>query len=97
MAALAYLLPPVTGLLAFALGRDARVRWHGLQSVLFGALWPTLIYLASLLGPTGTRLAAVLGAVLWAGLLVTTFTGIDPRLPGSRVLKSWAEASMADR
>ncbi|MEA2446774.1 MAG: hypothetical protein QOK47_411, partial [Actinomycetota bacterium] len=44
MAALAYLLPPVTGLIAFLFAIDPRLRFHGLQSVALGAVWPVAIY-----------------------------------------------------
>ena len=81
MAALAYLLPPLTGLLAYALGRDLRVRWHGLQSVVLGCAWPVVIYGGSLVGRTGTRLAFFLGAVIWVGFFAVTLSGRDPRLP----------------
>jgi uncharacterized membrane protein len=88
MAALAYLFPPLTGLLAYSLGRAERVRWHGLQSVVFGFIWPVLIYAGSLAGPLGTRIVFALGALTWIGFLITTAVGRDPRLPGGRRLRS---------
>ncbi|MGH2698140.1 MAG: hypothetical protein ACRDJL_02930 [Actinomycetota bacterium] len=88
MAALAYLFPPLTGLLAYSLGRHERVRWHGLQSVVFGFLWPVAIYAGSLAGPLGTRTAFALGALIWVGFFVITALGRDPCLPGGRRLKS---------
>jgi uncharacterized membrane protein len=88
MAALAYLFPPLTGLLAYSLGRAERVRWHGLQSVAFGFAWPALIYVGSFAGPLVTRLVFALGALVWIGFLVTTAVGRDPRLPGGRKLRS---------
>jgi uncharacterized membrane protein len=88
MAALAYLLPPLTGLLAYSLGSDRRVRFHGLQAVAFGFLWPVTIYGGSLAGPIGTRVTFTLGALIWIGLLVATALGRDPLLPGGRRLRS---------
>jgi uncharacterized membrane protein len=88
MAALAYLFPPLSGLMAYSVGRAERVRWHGLQSVAFGFAWPALIYAGSLAGPLGTRIVFALGVLIWVGLLVATAVGRDPRLPGGRRLRS---------
>ena len=88
MAALAYLLPPLSGLLVYSMGRDQRARFHGLQAVVFGFLWPAAIYVGSLAGPTGTRVVFVLGALVWIALLGMTALGRDPRLPGGRRLRS---------
>jgi len=88
MAALAYLFPPLTGMLAYSLGRAARVRFHGLQSVVFGFLWPAAVYAGSLAGATGTRVTFALGALAWLGLFALTLAGRDPRLPGGRRLRS---------
>ncbi len=90
MAALAYLFPPISGLIAYGLASTSRLRWHGLQSVLFGAAWPAAIYLGSAIGPLGTRIAFALGLLLWMGLLFVAAIGRDPRLPGSRLIRSLA-------
>ena len=91
MAALAYLFPPLTGLLAYSLGRDQRVRFHGLQAVVFGFVWPAAIYIGSLAGPSGTRAAFGLGALIWIAFFGMTALGRDPRLPGGRRLRSLSE------
>jgi len=91
MAALAYLLPPLSGLLVYSMGRDQRARFHGLQAVVFGFLWPAAIYVGSLAGPTGTRVVFALGALVWIALLGMTALGRDPRLPGGRRLRSLSE------
>ena len=84
MAAIAYLLPPVTGLFAFTLGSSKRVRFHGLQSVALGFLWPLAIYGGSLLSPGITQGAFIAGAALWLLLLLGTAVGRDPGIPGAR-------------
>lgn len=84
MAALAYLLPPVTGVIAYFRGRDPRVRFHGLQALLFGALWPLALYAGSAVGPGATFGAFVAGLGLWVILLAGTAIGRDPSLPGLR-------------
>ena len=91
MAALAYLLPPLSGLLVYSMGRDQRARFHGLQAVVFGFLWPAAIYVGSLAGPTGTRVVFALGALVWIALIGMTALGRDPRLPGGRRLRSLSE------
>ena len=82
MAALAYVAPPVTGLIAFLTAADARVRFHGLQSIVFGAAWPAGIYLGAALLPAITRVVFLVGAVIWVVLLVSTAAGRDLGLPG---------------
>ena len=84
MSALAYLVPPVTGLLAYLKGSSPRVRLHGLQSVAFGILWPSALYAGSWISPTATRAAFVVFAALWIVLLFTTAFGLDPVVPGTR-------------
>ena len=91
MAALAYLFPPISGLLAYLLGRDQRVRFHGLQGVVFGFLWPAAVYAGSLAGANGTRAVFALGALMWVALFGMTALGRDPRLPWGRRLRSLSE------
>ena len=81
MAALAYLLLPVTGLFAFFGSASARVRFHGLQAVLIGLLWPAAIYVGSALSETAAQAAWAGGAVVWLGLMLTTAAGHDLRIP----------------
>ena len=84
MSTLAYLIPPVTGLLAYLKGSSQRVRLHGLQSVAFGIMWPSALYVGSWISPTATRVAFVVFAALWIVLLVGTVFGFDPAVPGTR-------------
>ncbi|MDQ4095438.1 MAG: hypothetical protein M3174_04430 [Actinomycetota bacterium] len=88
MAALAYLFPPVSGLIAYFKSTGARGRFHGLQSVLFGLLWPGSLYACSAITPGATQVAFVVGGVIWLLLLVATAFGADPRVPGTGGLLS---------
>jgi uncharacterized membrane protein len=90
MPALAYVLLPVSGMLAYFNGTSARMRFHGLQAIVLGALWPAALYGGSAISPTATRAVAVVGAALWLLLMVTAALGRDL---GPRVLKRWAEES----
>ena len=82
MAALAYLLLPVTGLVAYLTGRDLRTRFHGLQAITIGLLWPVAMYAASIGPPVAVQVVFGIGFVTWAGFLIATLAGRDPRLPG---------------
>jgi uncharacterized membrane protein len=93
MAALAYLLPPVSGLFAYLLGSRERTRRHGLQSVGFGLLWPLSLYGAAALSPGAVQATFALGGLLWLGLLVATAAGLDLHLPGTG---SWLRAGAAE-
>jgi uncharacterized membrane protein len=81
VAALAYLLLPLSGLLAYLLADDSRLRVHGLQAITVGTLWPVAIYGASAVSPTATRIAFAVGVVTWIVLLVGAALGRNPRLP----------------
>ncbi|HYP24177.1 MAG TPA: hypothetical protein VEV43_11435 [Actinomycetota bacterium] len=81
MAAIAYVLLPVTGLLAYFSGRSPRVRWHGLQAIVLGALWPALLYLAAAANESLVLPVAVAGAAVWLLFLAGAALGRDPSLP----------------
>jgi uncharacterized membrane protein len=81
MAALAYLLLPISGLFAYFGSASPRVRFHGLQAVLVGFLWPAAIYAGSALSQTAALMAWVGGAAVWLGLMLTTAAGLDLRIP----------------
>ena len=96
-AALAYLLPPITGLFAYVLGAGPRTRKHGLQSVVFGSLWPAALYLCSALSPTATQVGFAAGLLVWALLFAGTALGIDLVVPGTgRLLERAARSSPRD-
>jgi uncharacterized membrane protein len=82
VAALAYVLLPVSGAFAFTLARSERVRFHGLQAIVYGVVWPALLYLGSLLSGGITVVVAAVGGLVWLVLVVTAAVGVDLRLPG---------------
>lgn len=81
MAALAYIALPVSGLIAYLLGSGERARFHGLQAIVLGLLWPLALYAASAGSPQATRIIFGLGAVVWLIFMVSSAAGRDPRLP----------------
>lgn len=81
MAALAYLFLPASGLVAFLTGGSARLRFHGLQAIVFGTAWAGALYLGSALAAGATVAVAIVGAVAWAFLIAGAAAGRDPRLP----------------
>ena len=82
MAALAYLVLPISGLLAVALGSQTRTRFHGMQAIVVGLLWALGLYGASALSPDATKVVFVVGALTWLLLMGATAVGRDPKLPG---------------
>ena len=81
MAAFAYVLPPVTGLIAYLSARDERGRMHGLQAITIGVVWPVLLYAAALGPPVAVQAIFVAGALVWLGFLVLALFGRDPVIP----------------
>jgi uncharacterized membrane protein len=92
VAALAYLLPPLSGMVAYFMGSEVRVRWHGLQSVVLGVVWPGALYAGSLVSVGATQAAAAAGSLVWLAFLAGTVSGHDPGWPGAgRWLRRMAE------
>lgn len=81
MPGLAYIALPLSGLIAYLLGSDERARFHGLQAIVLGLLWPLALYAASAASPLATGIAFALGAAVWVSFMVLTAAGRDPRLP----------------
>jgi uncharacterized membrane protein len=81
MAALAYVLLPVSGVLAYFNGSDTRMRFHGLQAITLGLLWPAFLYAASVLSTLATQIVWILGAATWLTLMAVAGFGKDIRLP----------------
>lgn len=93
MPALAYLVLPLSGLIAYLLGSDARIRFHGLQAIVIGLVWPVALYAASALSASATQVVFVIGGVVWVAFGLLTAGGRDPRLPvAGRALQRAAEA-----
>ena len=87
MPALAYVLLPLSGTIAFLVGGSRRTRFHGLQAIVVGAAWALAAYAASWVSPRLTQAIFGFGVVVWLVLVVGTLMGKDPRLPGSRWLE----------
>ncbi|MGH2755455.1 MAG: hypothetical protein ACRDLB_13630 [Actinomycetota bacterium] len=81
MATLAYLLLPLSGIAAYLGGGTARIRFHGLQAIVFGTVWPLALYGGSAISTAITKVVFVAGAVLWVVFLAGTVVGRDPRIP----------------
>lgn len=97
MATFAYLLLPITGLVALLSGRDARTRFHGLQAISLGLLWPVALYAAALGPSVAVQAVFVAGALVWLVFLFGTALGRDPRLPGlGRLLGAVAATGTKD-
>lgn len=60
---------------------DARVRFHGLQAIAVGLLWPVLLYAGAALSERVTQVVFATGTVVWLGFLVAASIGRDPTLP----------------
>ena len=82
MAALAYVLLPVSGLIAYLKGSSQRVRFHGLQAISLGLVWPLALYACTYAGPGITQVGWAVGALIWVTLFVATALGANPRVPG---------------
>ena len=97
MAAFAYLLLPVTGLVAYLTGRDQRTRTHGLQAISIGLLWPLSLYAASLGPAAAVQIVFAFFTLVWLALLLLTLFGRDPSIPivGKR-LAALAELGVKD-
>jgi uncharacterized membrane protein len=96
VAALAYVLLPISGLVAFLKGSTPRTRFHGLQAIVVGAVWPAALYAATWTSPVVTQVVAALGALVWVTLIVSTAAGKDVQIPflGAR-LRSAAQAPVS--
>jgi uncharacterized membrane protein len=98
VAALAYVLPPVSGLVAYFAASTVRVRWHGLQAVLLGLLWPAALYAGAAVTPGATQAVAALGTLVWLLFLVGSAVGRDPRWPvAGEWLRHLASSSPRER
>ncbi len=82
-AALTYVLGPITGVFFLVTNKEARVRFHAMQSTLvFGGI----VVLQALLGATLilaalVPLLSIVGFVLWLVLIYKTWQGEDWEVP----------------
>lgn len=95
---LAYLIPPITGIIFLLVERsNAVVRWHAAQSTAFGiawiVLWIGLVIVSTILGTVvpilGTIVGFMITLVVWLGglaiwvvCLVKGYSGTKWRMPG---------------
>lgn len=86
VAALAYLLPPISGGIAYFAARTARTRLHGLQAAILGALWPAALYAGARVSPGVTQAVGVVMGVVWLVVMITAAAGKDLWFPGLRRL-----------
>ncbi|MBA3630656.1 MAG: hypothetical protein H0W55_13475 [Actinobacteria bacterium] len=82
MAALAYLLLPISGGIAYFAADSPRVRLHGLQAALLGALWPAALYAGTRVSPGVTQAVFVVMGVIWIVVMASAAVGKDLWLPG---------------
>jgi uncharacterized membrane protein len=98
MAGVAYLLLPISGAIAYFTASDARTRFHGLQAILLGLLWPLALIVCSQITPGATQLAAAAGAIVWLTFMVLSALGLDPRIPlAGKLLRRLAEGDPTGR
>ena len=81
MAALAYVLLPISGLIAYLKGSSQRMRFHGLQAIFIGLVWPLALYACTYLSPGVTQACFAVGGAVWLTFLATAAFGADPRIP----------------
>jgi uncharacterized membrane protein len=82
---LAYLATFVTGAIFFLLDRRPEVRFHAMQSILFGAVWLVVWILRRAIDVFPLDLVLYLawlaGLITWVVLLIQGFTGNHLKLP----------------
>ncbi len=82
VAALAYLLLPISGGIAYFFAKSPRVRLHGLQAALLGALWPAALYAGARVSPGVTQAVFVVMGVIWLVVMASAAVGKDLWFPG---------------
>lgn len=99
---LSYLVPPITGIIFFLIEkRDAVVRWHAAQSIVFGVAWIAvwvafmILTMIPFLGWLFWLLSIPLGIaaiILWIICLIKGYSGQMWRMP---VLAPYADKVVA--
>lgn len=75
---LAYLVPPITGIIFLLVEKTDRVvRWHSAQSIVFGvawiALWVAMTILSTILATVVPIIGAIVSLLIWLGLVAGGF------------------------
>ena len=94
---LAYVIPPLTGIVFLLIEKSNRVvRWHAAQSIVFGVawilLWIVLSVFLMIIGQVVPFLGAILGLLIWLGVglgglvlwvicLIKGYSGTEWRMP----------------
>jgi uncharacterized membrane protein len=81
MAGLAYILLPVSGAIAYFNARSPRIRFHGLQAIALGLVWPAALYGASAVSVRASQLVWAIGAIAWMALMLPAAFGKDLKIP----------------
>ena len=105
---LAYVIPPITGIIFFLIEKSNQVvRWHAAQSIVFGVAWIVLwialtvlsMVLSAILPLIGTIIGFLItfvvfigGVILWIVCLIKGYSGQMWRMP---MLASFADRIMA--
>jgi len=104
---LAYLIPPITGIIFFIIEKTNRVvRWHAAQSIVFGVAWIVVWVLFSVLSMILSAIIPIIGTiisllvwvvvflggmVLWIVCLIKGYSGQMWRMP---LVAPWADKLM---
>lgn len=86
----AYLFAPITGLLVFLMeDEDEFVRFHGMQSIVFGVVWVGIYLLITVISAVTFGLGAILfvpavpvAFAMWAFLMYKAYQGEEWAVPG---------------
>lgn len=75
---LAYIVPPITGIIFILIEKTNRVvRWHAAQSIVFGvawiALWIVFMILSTVLSMVVPILGSIIGLLIWIVLFIGGF------------------------
>jgi uncharacterized membrane protein len=101
---LAYLIPPITGIIFFIIEKSNRVvRWHAAQSIVFGVAWIVVwvafsvlsMILSAIIPIIGTIISLLVwivvflgGMILWVICLIKGYSGTMWRMP---LIAPWAD------
>lgn len=73
---LAYLVPPITGIIFFLIEKTNQVvRWHAAQSIVFGIAWIVLWIALTVLSMVLTAILPIIGTILGFLIWIVVFLG----------------------